>query len=527
MAKERKALPIETTFKLPAPLPPWPSGGGFAKGSIDLGGLEVYQLSTFTRVWATHEGGPDNLGATFLKPSNIPDGFFMLGCYCQPNNKPLFGWVLVGKGNGEDSSDAAGGTLSKPVDYTLIWSSESTKIKEDGHGYIWLPAPPQGYVAVGHIVTNSPDKPSLDEIRCVRSDLTDQCENETLIWGTNQKNNSSGINIYSSRPTTRGTQALGVCVGTFLAQVDGSSSPLACLKNKDSNRSNMPNLTQIEALMQAYSPLIYFHPDESYLPSSVTWFFNNGALLYKQGDATPTPIDPTGSNLPQGGSNDGTYWLDLPVDKQARKKTKRGELKSTVCYLHVKPMLGATFTDMAIWVFYPFNGPARAKLLLVNIPLGKIGQHVGDWEHVTLRVSNLNGELWRVYMSQHSNGRWLDAAELEFEGGNKVVSYASLNGHAMYPKPGLVLQGNSTLRIGIRNDTKKGKLSMDTGATFQVVAAEYLGSIVEPPWLGYLRKWGPTTNNTPKLLGFLPREVFGEDGPTGPKVKRSWDGDEI
>ncbi|ONI20172.1 hypothetical protein PRUPE_2G000800 [Prunus persica] len=42
--------PIETTFKLQAPLPSWPPGDGF-----DLGGLQVSQISSFSKVWATQE----------------------------------------------------------------------------------------------------------------------------------------------------------------------------------------------------------------------------------------------------------------------------------------------------------------------------------------------------------------------------------------------------------------------------------------------------------------------------------------
>lgn len=540
--KKGDPLPIESTFKLPSPLPSFPSGGGFAKGSINLGGLEVCQISTFIKVWATHEGGPDNLGATFFKPSKIPSGFFTLGYFCQPNNRSLFGWVLVGKDDG-NNDDSIGGVLAKPVDYTLVWNSKSLNIKQDGDGYIWLPTPPQGYASVGLIVTTSPDKPSVDEIRCVRSDLTDACENDMWIWGTDDSNNSSDFNIYGLRPTNRGIQALGVSAGTFGAT---TVSSLACLKNKDSNLSSMPNLTQIEALMKDYSPWIYFYPDESYLPSSVNWFFNNGALLYRQDEPTPSPVDLNGSNLPQGGSDDGTYWLDLPVDADTEEKVKRGDLQSSQSYLHIKPMLGATFTDIAIWIFYPFNGPSRAKVDLVTIPFKKIGEHIGDWEHLTLRISNFTGELWRVYFSQHSKGKWVDASELEFQGGNKVVSYSSLNGHAFYSKPGLVLQGLSQLGIGIRNDTAKSNLIMDTGARFEVVAAQYLDSVIEPPWINYSRKWGPKINYLLRtelneaeevlpeklksalesLVHIFPSEIFGEEGPTGPKMKTNWDGDE-
>ncbi|KAL5708554.1 hypothetical protein ACHQM5_019339 [Ranunculus cassubicifolius] len=532
LSKESNTLPIENSFR-----------GGFASGSIDLGGLEVLQISTFKKISAILEGGLDNVGATFLEPSPIPDGYSMLGCYAQPNNMSLFGWVLVGK-------DVENGTLEMPIDYTLVWCSKSLKFKKDGNSYIWLPTPPDGYSAVGLVVTDSCDKPPFDKVLCVRNDLVESCEQDMWIWGNGKDNNESEINFYGLKPSVRGTQAAGVLVGTFMIQMSETVKPpsLSCLKNVNfSSLSCMPKLTQIESLVQTYSPRIYLHPDEIYLPSSVNWFFENGALLYKKGDEpNPVPIQPEGSNLPQGGSNDGEYWLDLPQG-DSRDEVKKGDLQSSVAYLHVKPMLGGTFTDIAIWIFYPFNGPATAKVQLIDLPLGIIGEHVGDWEHVTLRISNFTGQLRRVYFSQHSRGTWLDASEVEFENGNNVVAYASLNGHAFYPTPGLVLQGNSTLRIGIRNDTAKSSTVMDVSSRYEIVSAEYLGTVIEPPWLNYARDWGPKIsydlanqlksieNSLPEgvkssfenVINVLPSEVLGEEGPTGPKMKKNWSGDEI
>jgi hypothetical protein len=518
------------------------TGEGFGNGIINLGsGLQVCQVVSLNKIWATNEGGPDNLGATFFEPSQMPQGFSMLGCYSQPNNRMLHGWVLAGK-------DETGEALTKPVDYTLVWSSESLQIKQEGVGYIWLPTPLDGYKALGCVVTTSPEKPSLEKVRCVRSDLTDDCQIDKWIWGQGKESDPNGFNVFSLRPSNRGTQAMGVSVGTFVAQNTTSASiSLACLKNIESNLSCMPTLDQVQAIFQAYSPRIYFHPDEEYLPSSARWYFTNGALLYKKDEESkPVPIESTGSNLPQGGSNDGSYWLDLPVEEAARERVKRGDLQDCQVYLHIKPMLGATFTDIVAWLFYPFNGPGRAKVDLITVPLGKTGQHVGDWEHVTLRISNFNGQLCGIYLSAHSGGTWYDASELEFQDGNKAVIYSSLNGHAMYAKPGLVLQGSGN--IGIRNDTAKSNKFIDTGARFSVVSAEYMGSsIVEPPWLNYLRKWGPNitydlaeeAETVEKLLPgklksafdkfvkSLPKEIFGEEGPTGPKLKRNWTGDEV
>ncbi|PIA53949.1 hypothetical protein AQUCO_00900491v1 [Aquilegia coerulea] len=537
---EREVLPIDTLFTFPSHLPAWPKDGGFASGSINLGEVEVCQISTFNKIWATLEGGPDNRGATFFEPSPIPDGFFMLGCYAQPNNTPLFGWVLAGKEISND--DTPRGALTMPVDYTLAWSSESMSIKKEGNGYLWLPTPPEGYSAVGLVVTNSPDKPPLEKVRCVRSDLVDSCEQDIWIWGEDKASDTSDINVYGLRPTIRGTNAHGVQVGTFIVDGVTASLSLSCLKNINFNLSYMPNLTQIDELVQAYSPRIYFHPDESYLPSSVNWYFNQGVLLYQQGnESNPVLVEPNGLNLPQGGSNDGTYWLDLPIDENTREQVKKGDVQSSMAYLHIKPMLGATFTDISMWIFYPFNGPARAKVQLIDIPLGKIGEHIGDWEHVTLRISNFTGDLWRVYLSQHSTGFWANASELEFEGGNKVVAHASLSGHALYPKEGLILQGNALLGIGIRNDAAKSDIVMDTSIRYEVVSAEYLGTVAEPAWLNFTRKWGPKiTYNIANEISFidnlipgdvdiisiLPAEVLGEDGPTGPKMKNNWNGDE-
>ncbi|KAK4769767.1 hypothetical protein SAY87_030299 [Trapa incisa] len=536
-----KALPIETTFKLPVPLPSWPPGSGFGNRSIDLGGLEVSRVSTFKRVWAAYEGGADNLGATFFEPEAIPQGFFMLGGYCQPNNRPLNGWVLVAKD---------GAALAKPTDYTLVWSSESLKMKQDGLGYFWLPLPPDGYTAVGLVITASPEKPSVNRIRCVRSDFTEPSQPETSIWGP-PNNTTESFKVSSSRPQNRGTQALGVSVGTYIAEVNSWVNPIRCLKNNNpSYTSYMPNTNQVDALIRTYSPLFYFHPKENYLPSSVTWFFSNGALLYKKGDeSNPVSVRPNGSNIPQDGSNDGLYWLDLPVAESGKELVKKGDLRSSQGYMHVKPMYGGTFTDIAVWLFYPFNGPSTAKIEVVDIPLGRIGEHVGDWEHVTLRISNFDGSLWRVFFSQHSGGTWVDASELEYQagGGNRFVAYSSLNGHATFPKSGLVLQGSGG--VGLRNDTAKSNLTVDTAVAFSVVAVDYMageGPISSPPWLNYMRKWGPKINyNTAEeaekvvkmlpgklkstfegLMKSLPREVIEEDGPTGPKVKNSWSGDE-
>ncbi|ESQ50008.1 hypothetical protein EUTSA_v10020344mg [Eutrema salsugineum] len=543
-------LPVETTFKFPSPLPvilPGPGQGGernFGKGKIDLGGLEVIQVSISTttskRVWRTFEGGPENMGASIFEPVNLPAGFFKIGFYAQPNNRMLFGWVLVAR-------DVSGNSLRAPVDYIQVGNTNSINVKQDGPAYIWQPLCPNGYQAVGLSVTTSPTKPTLrqeESISCVRSDLTEQSEaDNTWVWGIKEMTTLSG-----SRPAKRGTEATGVYTGTFSFQQQNFPPPsLSCLRNTRlfDSLSSMPSEDQTRDLFRAYSPWIYFHPREEFLPSSVDWVFSNGALLYQKGnESNPVPVKPNGSNLPQGGSDDDLYWLDYPADEGARERLKRGDLGNNKVYLHVKPMFGATFTDIVVWIFCPFNGNARLKFLFIkSLSLGDIGEHIGDWEHVTLRISNFNGELWRVYFSEHSGGTLVEACDLEFQGGNKPVAYSSLHGHAMFSRPGVVVQGGQDGNNGVRNDMAKSDKFFDAGAGYEVVAGP---GIVEPPWLNYLRKWGPivrhdiekTLDGIAKtlpgllrkklrnLINKIPRELLQGEGPTGPKVKTSWTADE-
>ncbi|KAL0340797.1 UNVERIFIED_CONTAM: hypothetical protein Sradi_4596500 [Sesamum radiatum] len=511
-------------FSLPSPLPQWPKGKGFATGKICLGEIEVVKITKFDKIWSCTPSRGKAEGVTFYKPVGIPDGFFSLGHYCQLSNKQLRGYVLVAKGVPKDAASADhiqdseldSPALEKPLNYSLVWSQDS---RNDECGYIWLPNPPKGYKPMGFVVTTNPDEPDPEEVRCVRADLSESCEANEIIFDSNSFSSRDKFYIWNTRPCSRGMLCKGVPVGTFFCSRDKSSedelSDIACLKNLDSSLLAMPNLDQTHALIKHYGPTLYFHPDEAYLPSSVSWFFKNGALLYKQGRDTGSAVDSKGSNLPGGGWNDGEFWLDLPDDDDdGRDYVRSATIKA------------------GLWS-YTFN---------------RIGQHVGDWEHFTLRLSNFNGELWSVYFSEHSGGEWLDASELEFIEGNKPIVYASKHGHASFPHEGCYIQGSTKLGVGARNDCAKSKYSVDSSSKYQIVAAEYIGDdvITEPHWLQYMREWGPTVvydsrSELEKLLKHLPffvrfsvenlielfpTELYGEEGPTGPKEKDNWLGDE-
>ncbi|KAK1397966.1 Vacuolar sorting-associated protein 62 [Heracleum sosnowskyi] len=549
--------PQPQSFSLPAPIPQWPQGEGFATGNIALGEIEVCEVTDFEFIWGCKLTPDSKSGISFYKPCRVPSGYFILGYYCQSNRKPVRGCVLVAREavphrkedsctNNPDHAPA----LINPLSYSLVWCiDERSKDNFNGGVYIWCPQPPDGYKALGYLVTNKLQRPNVEEVRCVRADLTDNGETYHQILKIASTNLQSPLEVWSTRPRDRGIHEKGVAVGTFFCSSDCSSEEInvACLRNLSSNLHAMPNLNQVHALIKHYGPTVFFHPSEIYMPSSVSWFFQNGALLYRKNVSHGENIDSEGSNLPAGGTNDGEYWIDLPSDAR-RETVKQGNLASAKLYVHVKPALGGTFTDIVMWVFCPFNGPGILKFEFMNVSLGKIGQHVGDWEHFTLRISNFTGELWSIYLSQHSGGQWVEATDLEFIEENKAIIYSSKYGHACFHHPGTYLQGSSKIGIGIRNDAAQSNHYVESNNQYVIVAAEYLGDgvVTEPTWLQFMREWGPTIiynsrieldkiiNRLPprfrdslrNVFAKFPNELSGEEGPTGPKEKNNWFGDE-
>ncbi|CAL0316621.1 unnamed protein product [Lupinus luteus] len=541
-------------FSLPSPLPQWPQGDGFASGRISLGKIEIIKVTKFESVSRCTRLRGNSQGLTFYRPSEIPDGYVCLGHYCQSNDQPLRGYVVVARETtSEPEANCSSGSvlespaLKMPLNYSLIWSMDS----HDECAYFWFPNPPKGYKAMGIVVTRKRSEPEVNEVRCVREDLTETCETSKLLLSVNSTFSRKSFQVWNTQPCDRGMLARGVPVGTFFCGSYYSAEQvvdIACLKNLDPALHAMPNVNQIHALIEYYGPTVYFHPNEIYLPSSVQWFFKNGALVYSEGSVKGKAIDDQGSNLPSGGLNDGAFWIDLPTDNDARNYLKKGNIESAELYVHVKPALGGAFTDIVMWVFCPFNGPAILKVPWTSIEMSKIGEHVGDWEHFTLRISNFTGELWSMFFSEHSGGRWVNAFDLEYIKENKPIVYSSKHGHASYPHPGTYLQGSSILGIGVCNDAARSKLVVDSSTRYQIIAAEYLGNgaITEPCWLQYMREWGPTIVydsgyeveklldllpvfvrfSVENLLELFPTELYGEEGPTGPKEKDNWLGDE-
>nr|GEV27427.1 hypothetical protein [Tanacetum cinerariifolium] len=165
-----------------------------------------------------------------------------------------------------------------------------------------------------------------------------------------------------------------------------------------------------------------------------------------------------------------------------------GEWHGCGVYIHAKPGVTGTYTDVVIWLYYPFNGPSKLKLGPFTIKLGKAGEHVSDWEHMRLRVDNFSGCLSKIYLSQHGKGKWVPADDFEYIYGRPVV-YAALHDHAHYNAPNIV---------GPVDEAAKSDRVFDilaTPSSYEIVSLDYGdGYVIPPPWSDYKGKWGPAIN---------------------------------
>ena len=317
----------------------------------------------------------------------------------------------------------------------------------------------------------------------------------------------------------------------------------------------VPTLTlaDLQALIEATAPKRYYESSDSDGPSSVDWFLQRATLVSSNGTSQPAS-----NGLPTTGTDDGSSWLTIPTDDRG------GDATTAIAYVNAKKSSNY-WIDLQYWYFYPYNGAGVGKVEVIDVPgdinLSPMGEHGGDWEHVTFRVEIATKDLIAIYMAQHDTGYWYTPSDLEYENGVPLV-YSSKHGHATYRDEGEHLTNSTSLKaldvtwfeFGLRNDTNKGSVTLDCRSKYQIVGADFLAAseVNAPQWLDYPHRWGPhivydlsalkdVINGVLEAFDFfpysesdaanavwnaLPDEMKEEDGPTGPKFKSSWSGTE-
>ncbi len=503
----------------------------------------------------------------FYRPI-APVGFHALGHYgdsadAKSCNQPApRGFMLVAK-------ELEPGALAKPRDYVEVW--RSTGALNEPEGSFWQPLPQPGYVCLGMVAQGGHNKPDLDEIRCVRQDLTVQGRAGSLVWNTDR---GSGSEVDFGAWRIKARDPYGIDTGGFV----GSNSPrdpppppfFSCIDARQV-RSVVDGLFKIDSediqqLVQRHGPLLQLHPDERFLPddaefsldfAKLDWGLVQNETSYDSFNFQLLGSTPTSAlrlmndvqNLveidPNYASPSFRHFLRLPMEWGApytKPGDGSGSLTRAKAYVRVLPW-NWLFTELQFWLFYPFNGPGRVEAcasgnLCAYLQLGENGRHYGDWEEVSLRVLNSTRQLAAVYISRHDAGQWFLRRNfgnaLKFNGTHPWI-YVAKYSHAHYPTPGYhdykrtreYDYGLGTASIDLYDLTGNGAFFPvhDPGSYSVISSAMPNYQVSEPDWVWFKGRWGQYERLAFRIeVEHLGVTLFDEvgSGPTGPAMKDSW-----
>lgn len=167
-------------------------------------------------------------------------------------------------------------------------------------------------------------------------------------------------------------------------------------------------------ILKQYAPYFMLHSTESFYPSSVEFHFNYTTRVYDEKYGwvlnTTAPLNPK-----RGGINQWTHQAFLG---------QRDVWKVPIYAYYLDKGYG--ITDLSYWAFFPFNH--GKKVLGVTF-----GNHVGDWEHITIRL--VNSQPTDIYVSTHTSGELIPYDQLEKRNGRSVF-YCSKGSHGFWKDPG-------------------------------------------------------------------------------------------
>lgn len=268
----------------------------------------------------------------------------------------------------------------------------------------------------------------------------------------------------------------------------------------DNPAPNIENSREISSkekisIMNSYLPKAYIWMDAQFRPSTVDYFLNNTKPENISGQIWQV----TRQNLPSP-SDVLPFFRGQAVDQ------------APVYAFWVDKIFGP---EIVYFYFYPYN---RGKEKVDTI----WGNHVGDWEHMSVRFSWAQTPSgWglkpqEVYYSTHDKGftkSWADAPRE----GSHPIGFVARGSHAMYPFSGSYTYKNIPI-LGELVDhmptiaSGQALFNPELLQTYDHTGAD-LSTGFKPNWMSIFR-WG-----NPKQACLVVGPCRLEDGPTGPLVK--------
>lgn len=188
----------------------------------DYGDLRVTMTSSYT--WKWDPSGNGSRRNVCLWHPNAQGNLKPLGTYANPAGYTQFNGtrasLLVGSNPNTNPSKPA---VARPTDFFQIWTDRGAYGKHNGS--IWRPIAPAGYETLGDVGQYNWDKPSVDVVWCVRSDLVGYGKFPAgTLWDDGGSGGYTDAYLWAIMPDDLGIEGspnIPVVADTFRAQTTG------------------------------------------------------------------------------------------------------------------------------------------------------------------------------------------------------------------------------------------------------------------------------------------------------------------
>ncbi|KAJ3208097.1 Vacuolar protein sorting-associated protein 62 [Dinochytrium kinnereticum] len=256
-------------------------------------------------------------------------------------------------------------------------------------------------------------------------------------------------------------------------------------------------------------------PDEQYFSTSVDYFLSRVYMQDGNGNRAPnqpSPLSTSNLNYLRGGDDNQFLWVDgnVKADPSLPAETRwlngNRNMEGVPMYTFVVPKANGV-VDLH---FQPYN-------LGKSTPLGRVGNHVGDWEHVIVRTQYGNpisidypthsGDGVRVVPANDRRVKWV---------GTHPVVYTALGSHGSWPEAKKNVYKTVVLVYDLTDETGDNGPQWQTWNNVKSIMYRSGGNYPgEDAWLNYRGRFGNKGVDDcwhQKLTGTC---LLG-DGPRGP-----------
>ena len=281
-------------------------------------------------------------------------------------------------------------------------------------------------------------------------------------------------------------------------------------------------------VIQKYTPTIYLHPYDNHHPMAIEGFLSASSMLDQSGNTLKSGLTPadlatyssstnylrfTNNVFPTAGNDFETGDPIVPAAAAGWGQSNAPVYVKTIDY--------GSYIDLKFYMFYAINGFQTFQAgIIVNFKTqpylfdwANFSLHQGDWEHVTVRISEDTTKLLGVFYSQHGKAAWVANPSLD---GTHPIVYSAWDSHANYPtadiyiddvilnSPGVIPL--SWIKVAnITTSTAGGTISAYNKPnpfyangvswtpwqnTSQLILLD--GNAAAAPWLAFNGNWGPS-----------------------------------